>query len=119
MKCFDTDHKWKSKVNYVDENNVVLGYDMSGSCCEVFGHGVFASVPANAGDESTPITVDLEPYRFVDEKPTDCLSLRDNGGGLAFRISAPGLPDLYVVIWNFHNGYYSHGFTFKDMRGSL
>lgn len=34
MKIFDKYENWNDRVNFVDENNVLLGYDMSQSCCE-------------------------------------------------------------------------------------
>lgn len=35
MKIFTKENSnWDSKVNFVDENNVVLGYDLSQDCCE-------------------------------------------------------------------------------------
>ena len=39
MKIFNKLEKngWGRKVNFVDENNVVLGYDMSQDCCERAG----------------------------------------------------------------------------------
>lgn len=116
MRVFDG-KPWPGKVNYVDDANKVVGFDSEQSCCENFGHGVFQVIP-----ESTDVSqydVNIEPYRFVDAPPTPCLVSSDCGGGLAWRIVAPGLPDLFVVIWNHHNGYYSHGFKAWNKEGSL
>ena len=123
MKVFTPDNSpWDAKVNYVDKNNRVLGYSMSKSCCESFGHCVLAELPASEGapDDNALSSPVLEPYLFTPEAPT-LLSLNDadKGGGLAFRIVADGLSDLWVVIWNFHNGYYSHGWEFDGKEGSL
>jgi hypothetical protein len=119
MKVFEDGKSWGRKINYVDENNVVLGFDMDQQCCENFGHGVFANPPQSLSDTEI-VDVDLANYRFAaDAKPVNCKSYDDEGGGLAFRIVADGLPDLYVAIWNHHNGYYSHGFNWKDESGSL
>lgn len=112
MKCFDQVKPWPNKVNYVDDNNRVLGFDMQSSCCEHFGHGVFSGIPT---DETKDTSVDITAYAFAGERPTDCL----NGSGLAFRIVAPNAPDLFVVIWNYHNGYYSHGWDFNGDSGDL
>ena len=32
---------WPSKRNFVDQNNVVFGYDDQRDCCESFGMGVY------------------------------------------------------------------------------
>lgn len=34
MKIFNRTETWSEKVNFVDDNNVVLGYDLSQRCCE-------------------------------------------------------------------------------------
>jgi hypothetical protein len=34
MRIFNQVEPWTYKVNCVDENNVVLGYDLSTQCCE-------------------------------------------------------------------------------------
>jgi hypothetical protein len=122
MKRFtakDTPSSWSEKINYVDQNNRVLGYDMQSSCCESFGHGVYAT-PFGPENEDELI-VDLTPYTFVDEPHSseESCSTYDCGSAVAFRISAPNLPDLYVRLWNSHNGYYSHGFTAWNAEGSL
>ena len=123
MKVFTPDNSpWNAKVNYVDKNNRVLGYSMWQDCCESFGHCVLAKLPAPGGaprDHALPDSV-LEPYSFSPEAPTPLPSnVANEGGVLAFRIVADGLPDLWVVIWNFHNGYYSHGWEFDGKEGDL
>lgn len=116
MQCFDCVNPWPSKVNYVDASNRVLGFDIMSGCCEVFGHGVFDHIPTDPERVGAP---DISAYSFADEKPTDCLPDSDAGGGLAFRITAQDKPDLWVCIWNHHNGYYSHGWTFGNLDGRL
>ena len=34
MKIFNKVDGWETKVNFVDEYNVVLGYDLAQDCCE-------------------------------------------------------------------------------------
>lgn len=123
MKVFTPDNSpWNAKVNYVDKNNRVLGYDMSNSCCENFGHCILDELPADASDppeNALPDSV-LGPYSFAPENPVELPAVYSDGGGLlAFRIVADGLPDLWVVIWNFHNGYYCHGWEFDGKEGRL
>lgn len=118
MKCFFNVPGFMDKVNYVDENNVVLGYDMNESCCEQFGHGVFASIPKS--EDEAMEEIDIEKYSFSKEIPTRCLDAFSNcGGGMAFRICTNDMPDMYIVLWNYHNGYYSHWFDFLDYSDSI
>jgi len=120
MKCFDQVPPFTTKVNYVDETNKVVGFDMDSSCCESFGHGVFDYEPNEKTNLDEPSTADISLYSFVDEKPNAFEHSSDDGGGnLSFRISAPNLPDLWVVIWNHHNGYYAHGWTSWNDEGYL
>lgn len=118
MRCFDPNNsKWESKINYADANNRVVGFDMDSSCCEYFGHGVFAALPVGIDNLESPTEADIGPYAFADEEPTLIDASDDAGGTLCFRIYADELPDLWVCIWNHHNGYYGHGFTYWRMDG--
>jgi hypothetical protein len=114
MKCFTEEDSFCGKVNYVDEDDRFVGYDIGRNCCESFGHCVSTDTKMSDYDgPANKIEVELGPYRFADEEPT-LKATRcefDRGGTLFFRIEAEDLPDLYVAIWNYHNGYYAHGFT--------
>lgn len=119
MKCFDLVDPWTGKVNYVDANNVVLGFDTERCCCESFGHAVVSSL-AEAKEVSEgradPSPLDITAYSFAQEPPhsVDCSEdCAEYNHALAFRILAPNMRDLFVAIWNHHNGYYSHGFTLR------
>lgn len=125
MKRFtDGPASWRDKINYVDSNNRVLGFSVERSCCEHFGHAVTKSIPRKDEDlkDYTGFSdADLEPYEFVDEPHINVEGLsHENGGTIALRITAKGQQDLFVVIWNHHNGYYSHGFnTWLEPDGYL
>ena len=110
--------EWADKYNFVDENNVVVGYSSSQGCCENAAY-FFADIEpteADSRDEADPAPSLLEPYRFdpdyFKELPDTARNL-DSGGCVAFRLLAPDKPPLYLVLFNSHNGYYSHGFTVK------
>lgn len=106
---------WCNKVNFVDENNVVLGFNMSATCCEVYGWFISSLAEvATAADESKPSDDELVPYVFDTSFKVDNLKAsNDEGGSATFKLVADGKSDLYVTIYNHHNGYYSHGFSFK------
>lgn len=142
MRFFDRDHKW----NFVDENNVVVGYDNRPDCCERFGFiftpdwkAVDARIVTQREDEqilsNVPPEDELLKYRFdpewFQELPNEAPAGKpawhapfEEGGAVAFRLIAEGERDLYLILYNSHNGYYSHGFTVevggqKTRKGSL
>jgi hypothetical protein len=126
MRVFtEEEGSFSEKVNYVDENDRFVGYDMMRNCCESFGHCIATTPEAETYDGPVKRVktedVDLSPYRFVDEPPTkvEPEDEYDRGGTLFFRIAAEGLPDLFVAIWNYHNGYYAHGFESFKTEGNL
>lgn len=111
MKIFDQTEAFPGKVNFVDENNVCLGYDMDCCCCEDADWFII--------DKEVEI-YDVERFRFDVEDyvfdPTyfeqvDCSEL-DEGGMVRFRL-VNGNNELFIHIYNCHNGYYGHGFEFK------
>lgn len=122
MKLFDRDGKW----NWVDENNVVLGYDNRQDCCESAGY-FYLDRPPVADDfshkrlgeleKSSPPFASLDDYRFDPSslcKSVDAGRNLDDGGAVISRlVHVGGGPDIYLVLFNCHNGYYSHGFEFK------
>ena len=110
-----------NKVNFIDNNNVILGYDLFQNCCE----HAFWTISENK-DGSDPIyesgkcereEIELDGYAF----DTDFYERDDDESreqyvaifGLVGSVYRDDLPDLYIRLENHHNGYYSHGFTFS------
>lgn len=94
------DGEWGS-INFVDENNVLIGYDMSAQCCEDFGYKEECIIEKSefTGEFDEDFKgVDHEGYNF------DC--------GVAFftRDTETKRPNGQIVFFNSHNGYYSHGY---------
>ena len=115
MKIFDRVAPWPDKVNFVDDNNVVVGYDMDQSCCERAGWYISTALRTDIDDGCTTDPATLGDYDF-DPKFFEHVESADvnEGGMVRFRLvrrDAPWL-DVYLHIFNSHNGYYSHGFTF-------
>lgn len=115
MHIFDKTDIWTTKVNFVDDNNVVLGYDLSQQCCESADYAIVTHLNEK---DSNDVRNDLEPEdikgyvfdkTFIDGNITGL----DTGSSLAFRI-IKGDKEAFIVLFNAHNGYYSHGFEFKD-----
>lgn len=104
----------QDKVNFVDQNNVVVGYDLSQDCCEQAGWYISRSKRADIDDESTH-SGELESYvfdtSFFEEYTGGVL---DEGKLIRFRLISEKNGrhrDLYLHLFNAQNGYYSHGFT--------
>lgn len=125
MVIFDknnTPDSWRGKVNFVDNNNRLVGYDMESQCCEDFGWKITADPAWTPYPSETGAGSDLSPdalldYNFVDEEP---LIEDDNYkkylevcevSTARFRLTN-GDNEAFLWVWNSHNGYYSHGFDY-------
>lgn len=117
MKIFEgSESSWPSKVNFVDINDVFVGYDTAQDCCEDAGWFIAEKIEAYAysDDYSQRADHDIEPYVFDTTFFAEVGSKDlDSGGQVAFKLVADGKPDLYLNIFNSHNGYYGHGFEVK------
>jgi hypothetical protein len=101
------------KLNAVDQNNVVLGYDLGRHCCENadwFISNIVEETPRGRADNEE--TLDLEAFYFDTSffKLIDPCAGCDEGGMAIFRIT-DGAQDMFIHLYNSHNGYYGHGFT--------
>jgi hypothetical protein len=113
---------WATKVNFVDDNNVLVGYDFAGNCCEDFGWYIHDKVGRTNGEDpifsdsidQTALNESLKDWTF-DTTFFDELS---NGDGYVqenfavFRL-VNGDNELFLHLYNSHNGYYGHGFDFS------
>jgi len=102
------------KFNFVDENDVLVGYDSEQDCCEHAGWFVADKVIGHEPDTPEPSGEQLLPYRFDYSLGYQEVEVEDDwldqGGCVAFRLVAEGKPDLYLHLFNCQNGFYSHGF---------
>lgn len=117
MKIFDKD----SKTNFVDDKNVFVGFDSYSSCCENFGYVLTKKIPTDMNNLRSDIEEsDLEGYnfdkKFIQDLPNP--KYHDEGGAKCFRLKN-GRKEAFLTIYNYHNGYYSHGFEFKDKDNIL
>lgn len=110
MKIFDKN----DKVNFVDINNVFVGFDNYQSCCERFGWEIVREIPTKNLRQVQSIDDDLESYMFDTTYYKDIGDDNDSElGAVAFKLVSDGKPDLFLILYNSHNGYYSHGFNMK------
>lgn len=125
MKIFNRSGPWTSKVNFIDENNVALGYELDQECCESAGWFIadkVAAVPLR--DEKLNITehpncfpkggvYELRGWIFDPEfRAVITHDELEDGRMVVFRIKN-GCEEKFIHIFNSQNGYYSHGFTFS------
>ena len=108
MRYFDKN----GKHNFVDKNNVLVGYDSSQDCCEHASWYLSTIERVDREDYNTidPKTLEdyiFDPTYFAEESGEQF----DSGGLVRFKLVAPDKPDVFLHLFNAHNGYYSHGFN--------
>jgi len=116
MKVFHRDHK----INFVDSNNVLVGFDYSQNCCENFGYSILKK-PAETFNQvingESPDYI-AECYSF-DTTFNEVTVWGDEEYSVLFRLISPRKIDLYLYLYNAHNGYYSHGFTMQSKTNTI
>lgn len=128
MKIFNQVPPNTSSINFVDENNVVLGYSLEQNCCENAGWLLsdsddFETIKKQINDDQycsvsdkNPISIENEEdYRF--DKSYNKYFGFENGEYCQVEIfkimNIKTNEEKFICIFNSHNGYYSHGFDFK------
>jgi hypothetical protein len=123
MKYFCSDNSfWTTKVNFVDENNVLVGYDFGSNCCEDFGWYIHNKV-GKASEEDPVFSDGIDGNalnEFLKEWTFDTSFFEefsnekryDEENFAVFRL-VNGDNELFLHLYNSHNGYYSHGFDFS------
>lgn len=116
MQYFERD----SKYNWVDEKNVLLGYDSTQDCCEHADWYLASKVELNP-DTSKPLEkeLDWEKWRFDTSFFESGSFQNDSSSGVAvFRLlKKRSNKVMYLHLFNSHNGYYGHGFEFTVPSG--
>ena len=107
-----------TKVNFVDENGVILGYDIETICGEDFGWFLDDAVCSVALPQSDATQFEWTGWLFDPDYFMEFPSVEgDEGGLVVFRLVKPKTEtsvaeEKFLHLFNFHNGYYSHGFSF-------
>jgi hypothetical protein len=113
---------WATKVNFVDDNNVLVGYDFAGNCCENFGWYIYDKVGHTNGEDPVfsdsinekALNESLKEWTFdtafFDRLTND--KSYDEENIAVFRL-VNGDNELFLHLYNSHNGYYHHGFDFS------
>ena len=107
-----------TKVNFVDENGVILGYDMLSCCCEDFGW-FLADVECSVTQPQSDATrFEWEGWTFDPDYFMEFPNVEgDEGGLVVFRLvkdktETSAAEEKFLHLFNCHNGYYAHGFSF-------
>lgn len=120
MKYFET----KDKHNWIDENNVFVGFSNRDCCCENWGYFYSTTQPKRGLTSNIgPTADDLAPYNFDKEYFHEAEGKErneyDNGGAVTFKLICQNKPDIYLTLFNIHNGYYSHGFEMQQNKTTI
>lgn len=104
-----------SKVNFIDSNDLFVGYDIYQDCCEHAGWFISDSRQnfSEWDDEEGLREHNLEGFVFVpgSEEQIDASEDRglDDGGLVSFMLRNEEGKELFLHLFNCHNGYYGHG----------
>ena len=122
MKIFEGTPKgdYGEKVNFVDDNNVFVGYDMEQDCCEqadwFIADEVAVKMPEKLNNGEGLEGYSFDPNYMEEKDSLEYSDMEENsldeGGMVVFRLFGDGA-DKFLHLFNCHNGYYGHGFTFK------
>lgn len=123
--------QWPHKVNFIDSNNVVLGYDMEVQCCERFGFFMWEDQRFNRDYKEIPTHHYYPPGQYeiegkvFDREFYEETILKDEDDWNERQVVAifrlcneedlKHWPNsgIFIHIYNLHNGYYKHGFNFQ------
>lgn len=119
MKVYDRD----GKINFVDENNVFLGYDMNQKCCEYAGWFISTKQEDKRRDNDINPSV-LEGFNFDTKffkNIVDTTKEEYHGTSTSIVIfrAVKGNEEYFIHLYNTHNGYYAHGFKMLEDGLSL
>ena len=118
MKLFIRSDEWSERWNFVDDNNVVLGYCAEPCCCEHFGFKIISG-GAEVADHKTDIEATnavLDGFEFDPEFAEVANASEEDSdqcSGVAEFRATRGDAEIRIRLFNYHNGYYSHGFAFS------
>jgi hypothetical protein len=115
------------RVNFIDSNNVLVGFEAEQQCCEEFGYFILDKVDISKDHltkkdnyiDAERSTIEYPGYLF-DQDFLYTVGYSSCGYEdtqvAVFRLTNDDDKELFLHIFNTHNGYYSHGF-FMDQNG--
>jgi len=117
MQILECDKGYGGSINFIDTNDVFIGYDLSQDCCEYADWYISESLEfVYPIDKIKRMDKSLYEHHVFNpsfiEGPNESSDL-DAGMWVAFKMVDNGKPDLFLILFNSHNGYYGHGFELK------
>lgn len=110
-------------VNFVDNNDVAVGYSLQQDCCEYADWFISEKYPTELVCDKTGNVIkedhDISNFNFDKEYfKEEPLKGVEGEASVIFRLVGKFGTDkegqeLFLCIFNSHNGYYGHGFTVK------
>ena len=102
---------YSASINFVDDNNVLVGFEMDQSCCEDFGW--YFEFSDGSRTEDCDKDIDLDGFQFDSNFHKISRNDYDYEQSATFRLTN-GDEEIELVLYNHHNGYYSHGFKIEE-----
>lgn len=112
MRIFEDQYK----INFVDDNNVLVGFDYYQCCCESFGWFISYEINGEhlfsdgdnvkANDELKDFEFDPTYHEIVADENDHC-----SDEVAVFKLVSGAKKVRYLHLYNRHNGFYSHGFS--------
>lgn len=107
------------KLNGIDDANRLVGFDLEDDCCAHGGWFVSKRIE-NTEPKELDHRNDLPEYSFDEAFFQETKSNVNEYQAVVFKMVAKDKPDLYLHLFNVHNGYYSKGFrTSFGRKGSV
>ena len=103
MKIFNENEKWSEKVNFVDENNVLVGYDLAQDCCENADYfmqrepqldGYIKDGDTYTEDFLADFSFDTEYFEEVSSNDLE------DGGMVIFKLDNEDEESIYLHLFN-------------------
>lgn len=98
-----------NKINFIDDTDVFVGFDYTASCCEDFGYWFSYNTKTDYSLENEN-EFDFDGYRFDREWVRE--KEHNENNFVFFKLIKPKSKNIYLGLYNYHNGYYGHGFSF-------
>jgi hypothetical protein len=118
MKIFNDEKKYGYGINFVDHNNCFVGFRYEQNCCEEFGYKISKKCPKTF--EEIDSLKDFDEKLMSEYSFDTSFELSLCGGddyheknAATFRAVDKNSNEIFITIWNNHNGYYSHGWKFS------
>lgn len=119
LKVFGVNEGWDSKVNFVDDKNVFVGFDTLQDCCEHVDWFISDKITEyrafDGFDHFVESNKPKELKGYVFDRGFFCSiesSSLEAGKMVVFKLIHKDSNPLYLHLFNCHNGYYAHGFVF-------